>query len=111
MATTGRRACAGTYDDGWIVFSNPNRDKVLNLETEEVLRVYAGTSRGFSITDRGGSRAAAELINYLPDGSSRRNRTLLFCPPAGSTVSSASLVFNVIGRVRQTRGQGGCPRT
>jgi type IV fimbrial biogenesis protein FimT len=109
MAQTGNPECAGTYADGWIVFSNRDRDKVVDAGADEVLQAFEGLPHGFQLTNRSGTRAAFELINYLPDGSSHNTRTLMFCPPRQSVVQSLSIVLNIVGRARLVAGWGQCP--
>ena len=41
MAVTGKAECSGTYVDGWIVFANADKDKVVDAGTDEVLQVFA----------------------------------------------------------------------
>ncbi len=109
MASTGESICSGSLADGWIVFSNADKDRVVDAGTDEVLKVYEGLPPGYSLTNRAGTRTASELINYLPDGSSHRNRTLLLCSPAGAPVQSLSIVINIVGRPRLARDWGECP--
>lgn len=109
MATTGVAACAGTYEDGWLVYTNADRDRVVDAGTDEVIRVFEGMAAGYSLTNRTGTRSAFELINYLPDGSSRSNRTLLFCPPSPVSAPSRSIIINAVGRARLVTGGIPCP--
>ncbi|MEZ5572001.1 MAG: GspH/FimT family pseudopilin [Halioglobus sp.] len=109
MAITGAPECSGNYADGWIVFANADRDKVVDLATDQVLQVFEGIPSGYRLTNRSGTRDAFELINYLPDGSSPSNRTLLFCPPPGAAVPNLSVVINIVGRARLVGGWGECP--
>jgi type IV fimbrial biogenesis protein FimT len=109
MAITGKAQCSGTYAGGWIVFSNLDKDKVVDAGTDEVLQVFESLPPGYRMTNRSGSKAAFELINYLPDGSSHSNRTLLFCPPPHTTEQSQSIIINIVGRARLIGGWGECP--
>lgn len=109
MATTGKAQCSGTYAGGWIVFANTDKDKVVDAGTDEVLQVFESLPPGYRLTNRSGGKAAFELINYLPDGSSHSNRTLLFCPPLRTSRQSQSIIINIVGRARLTRGWGECP--
>ena len=111
MAATGAPVCSGIFADGWIVFSNADKDKVIDAGTDEILKVFAGLPPGYSLTNRAGTRAASELINYLPDGSSHRNRTLLLCSPATVRVQPLCFVINIVGRPRLARDWGECPST
>lgn len=101
--------CSGSYQDGWIVYSNPNRDSVVDPATDEIVAVFEGMPDGYSLTNRAASKAAKERITYFSDGSSRRPRTLMICPPAGSAIRSRSVVMNRMGRPRQAVGWGRCP--
>ena len=109
MAVTGKAQCSGTYVDGWIVFANADKDKVVDAGTDEVLQVFEGLPPGYQLTNRSGTRAAFKLINYLPSGSSHSNRTLLFCPPSDARVQPLSIVINIVGRARLKGGWGECP--
>ena len=109
MASTGTARCSGDYAGGWIVFSNVDRDRVVDDEADNIIRVFESIPRGYTLTNRAGTRSASELITYLPDGSSRRNRTLLICPPSGSIVQPWSIVLNRVGRARVSKGEGTCP--
>jgi type IV fimbrial biogenesis protein FimT len=109
MAVTGRPECTGTYAGGWIVFANADRDRIVDPGIDEVLRVYESLPADYTLTNRGGKRAAFELINYLPDGSSHSNRTLLFCTPSRAAMQSLSIVINIVGRARLVGEWGQCP--
>ncbi|MFK8051197.1 MAG: GspH/FimT family pseudopilin [Halioglobus sp.] len=101
--------CSGSYQNGWIIFSNPNRDTVIDPATDEVVAVFEGLPDGYSLTNRSATKAAKDLITYLSDGSSRKPRTLMICPPPGTAVPSRSIVMNRLGRPRQAVGWGHCP--
>ncbi len=109
MAVTGKAQCSGSYVDGWIVFANADKDEVVDADIDQVIQVFKGLPPGFQLTNRSGTRAAFKLINYLPNGSSRSNRTLLFCPPNNAHVRSLSIVINIVGRARLIGGWGKCP--
>ena len=111
MAVTGEATCTGVYGAGWIVFTNADKDKVVDTGTDEVLQVFEGLPPEYRVTNRSGTRAAFKLINYLPDGVSHSNRTLLFCPPPRTRVPSLSIVINIVGRARLAEGRGECPVT
>lgn len=108
MAAGGEAVCSGVYTNGWVVFANAGRDKIIEAGADEVLQVFAGLPAGYWLSNRSGSRDAADLINYLPDGSSHKNNTLQFCPPEHSPVESLSIVINIVGRARLAWGWGQC---
>jgi type IV fimbrial biogenesis protein FimT len=109
MASTGQAKCSGNYVGGWIVYSNADKDKVVDTGTDEVLQVFEGLPPDYRLTNQSGTKAAFELINYLPDGSSHSARTLLFCPPQRTSKLSLSIVINIVGRARLTGGWDECP--
>jgi type IV fimbrial biogenesis protein FimT len=108
MAVTGESICSGAFADGWIIFSNIDRDNVVD-KGDEVIRVFEAISAGYTLTNRKGTIPAQERITYLSDGSSRRNRTLLLCAPATGADIKKSLVMNIVGRPRISRSWGTCP--
>ena len=108
MAASGKARCSGAYVDGWIVFANTDKDKVVDAGTDEVLQVFEGLPPGYRLTNRSGTRAAFTIINFLPSGFSRSNRTLLFCPPNAAAAQSLSIVINIVGRARLIKGNGKC---
>jgi len=106
--STGVASCSRNYADGWIVFTNLDRDRNVDRGSDEIIRIFQGIPPGYSLTNKAGTRNAFELISYRPDGSSRRNRTLMICPPRGRSIPSWSVVMNVVGRPRIARGWGEC---
>jgi type IV fimbrial biogenesis protein FimT len=109
MAVTGEATCAGRFADGWIVFTNRDRDPLVDPGADEVIRVFEPIPAGYSLTNLAGTAAAVEPITYLPDGSSRRNLSLLVCPPVSYRLEPWTVVLNTVGRARAARGEGQCP--
>ena len=108
MSGTDVAICGGTYADGWLVFSNSNRDRVIDNGVDEVLQVFPPLPTGYTLTNRDGSRLERGIISYLPDGSSRVNRTLLICAPPGIDTEPLGVVVNNVGRPRLAMGWGKC---
>jgi type IV fimbrial biogenesis protein FimT len=109
MAGTGIAECSGDYTDGWIVFTNRDRNAQVDSGSDEIIRVFESIPRGYSLTNRTGGSPATGLITYLPDGSSRVNRTLLVCPPGNRRMEPWSVILNNVGRARAAKGEGQCP--
>jgi len=109
MAATGKPECAGTYAGGWIVFANADKDRVVDSGEDQVLEVFEALPPGYRLTNRSATREAFEAINYLPDGSSHSNRTLMLCPPRGIAVQALAIVINIVGRARLAGELGECP--
>jgi type IV fimbrial biogenesis protein FimT len=107
MWQTGEATCTGSYQDGWIVFSNVNRDDQVDVATDDVIRVYAALPEGYAVANRLATRAVTKRITYRADGSSYRNLTLQVCSPDGR-IPSMSIVLNIVGRARLDRNWGQC---
>ncbi|MEH6610821.1 MAG: GspH/FimT family protein [Halioglobus sp.] len=108
MALTGEPVCSGVFADGWIVFSNRDRDNKVGSK-DQIIRVFDALPEGYTLSNRKGTIPAQEKITYLGDGSSRQNRTLLLCAPASAGDISKSLVMNMVGRPRLAMEWGTCP--
>ena len=107
-ASDGVAACSKTYADGWIIFTNSDRDRVVDEGSDNIVKAFEGLPAGYSLTNKTASKDASELISYRPDGSSRRNMTLLICSPRDWSILSWSVVLNMVGRPRVARGWGQC---
>jgi type IV fimbrial biogenesis protein FimT len=108
FGSDGIARCSKNYVDGWIVFSNRDKDRVVDEGLDEIIRVFSGLPSGYSLTNKAGTIDAHELISYYPDGSSRKNRTLMICPARGQSATSWSVVMNMVGRPRVAKGWGEC---
>ena len=111
MADSGVPDCAGDFNDGWIVFTNRNRDRIIDAGSDRIIRAFEAIPPGYSLTNLAGSRPIEELITYLPDGSSRRNLSLLLCPPDSNRIEPWRVVLNQVGRARAARAPAQCPRS
>jgi len=108
MARTGEATCTGIYADGWIMYSNRNRDRVVDSD-DELIKVFNGLAPGYSLTNRAATRDENQLITYYPDGTAHRNRTLMICSKQYPDLSSWSVIMNIVGRPRIARDWGDCP--
>ena len=108
-ASDGAATCSRTYVDGWLVFTNADRDRDVDEGVDKIVKAFDGLPPGYSLSNKAGSQNAFELISYRPDGSSRRNMTLLLCSPQSWSIPSWSIVMNIVGRPRVARAWGQCP--
>ncbi|MEM1153022.1 MAG: GspH/FimT family pseudopilin [Pseudomonadota bacterium] len=108
MASTGLASCTGTFDRGWILFTNRDRNSTYTPATDELLRVFSPIPAGLRLTNSGGSQAVGGLITFLPDGSSRRNLSLLLCAKDGPSLASQRVILNAVGRARSIKGDTQC---
>lgn len=108
MSSTGLAVCGGTFDDGWILFTNVDRKPSFSPSTDEVLQVFSPIPSGLRLTNSVGDRAVGGIITFLPDGSSRRNLSLLFCAIGSPSLASQRVVLNSVGRARAIKGDTQC---
>lgn len=102
------RSCGGVFAQGWLIYADRDGDRELDAG-EPLLRAAPGLDAGLTLTNRAATRDAGEIIVYLPDGSSRRNRTLMLCSARRPDLASFSVVINRVGRPRMARDWGECP--
>ena len=110
MALSGVPSCVGDYGDGWIVFTNRDRNPEVDPGVDEIIQAFEPVPEGYSLTNKQGNREVSDLITYLPDGSSRKNLSLHVCPPPGAGVLPITVVLNSVGRARADSGAAPCPR-
>ncbi|MEM6579910.1 MAG: GspH/FimT family pseudopilin [Pseudomonadota bacterium] len=108
MARTGLASCAGTFDQGWILFTNHGRNNTYTPATDELLQVFSPVPVGLRLTNSAGNQTVGGIITFLPDGSSRRNLSLLFCAEGGPALASQRIVLNAVGRARSIKGDAQC---
>ncbi len=108
IAHSGEASCAGDYAQGWMIFANVDRDRSVDAGSDEVLHIFSGVPHGFSVRNGAGTGYAERAINFLPDGTSRSNQTLMVCPPAGSAIAPRAVVINIAGRARLHEGDAPC---
>jgi type IV fimbrial biogenesis protein FimT len=105
----GSSACDGSYQPGWLVYVDVDRNRAYSDRSDQLLRVWPPLADGVRLTDRGGSRLLTGALGFLPDGSARRSLTLRLCSPAGRSVASRSTVLSRGGRLRTRRDADPCP--
>ncbi len=108
MAESGLAQCSGFFEQGWIVFTNADRDSDVDAATDEVLEVFAALPPGYRLLNRLGTKREWRQFNYLSNGSAHSNRTLVFCPPSTAVTDPVAVVINIIGRARLESGVGEC---
>lgn len=122
-STSATPTCGGEFEDGWIVFTDPNGDVQFDAG-EALLRAYPALPDAITVTNTG----QGDYFAFGPTGQGRGTvlaqpptTTAVFCDARGNvetTVNnSAARVLRVlpIGRatvlrtVAQVTAQGGCP--
>lgn len=95
-------SCApkGGYEQGWIVFVDPNNNATADAD-EEIIRVFAALPAGTGMTLNGNNPVAA-YVSYTADGVARlasgafQAGTLTACLPP----RARRIVINSVGRVK-----------
>lgn len=64
-SSSNASTCTGTWEQGWIIFTDDNGDGVVDAGTEEVLRVWEGLAGGATLTET----ASISTIQYDRQGS------------------------------------------
>jgi type IV fimbrial biogenesis protein FimT len=98
-------AAGGDYEQGWIVFNDPNSNAAVDPPNEQVIRAYGPLSEGLTLTGNGN---VVNYVSFVPAGVSQlinggfQNGTLTLCK-AGYATSARQLVLGRGGRVRVER--------
>lgn len=122
-ATSANPSCGGEFEDGWLLFADPNGDAQYNAG-EVLLRAYPAMGRDIDVTAAG----QGHYFAYGPNGLGRGTigalpptTSAVLCDDRGNVTASgnvsAARVLRVlpIGRatilrtVAQVNDQGGCP--
>lgn len=116
----GSDCATGNWEDGWKVFEDCNDNQTIDNATcpdrnadgaadnEEVLRVHAALSAGWTLR---GNNNVTNRITFLPDGRTNNNGTLVACKGGvrnvGNQTRSSAVVVNVTGRARVSPDSNG----
>jgi type IV fimbrial biogenesis protein FimT len=97
--------CSGSWEDGWIVFTNSDGDDTVDVGVDTVVRVYAGLSTGYTLS----GTIDASTLTYFADGSyAGGTGTINLCSPDADTAQGWSVMLNTVGRPRVSQGVSGC---
>lgn len=87
---------SGDWSQGWMIFTNPDSDTVLD-PGEELLRIH-GALKG--VTSFSGNNNVVNQVSFSPQGLARgSNGTITYCDSRGADLAGA-LVISVSGQVR-----------
>jgi type IV fimbrial biogenesis protein FimT len=107
---------SGGYQQGWIVFADPNGNATVDANELPVIRAYGALSGGLTLI---GNVNVANYVSFvpagisqlsIPDGGGFQAGTLTLCK-SGYTTSSRQMVLSRGGRVQVQRSEpaAGCP--
>ena len=98
-------SCTGGWQEGWIVFSNLDADNVLDVGTDQIIRVYEGLSGGHAFE----SSVGTDAMTYFSDGSfASGSATVRLCAQDGDLDHSWTVDINTVGRPRVSQGAAAC---
>jgi type IV fimbrial biogenesis protein FimT len=84
----------GSWQDGWIVFQNTNRDQPANRDVgEEILYRHDGWRGGVITSNR-------VSFSFRPTSQSDVNGTVLFCQLHGTPSDARAIIISHTGRAR-----------
>lgn len=91
-------SCSGDWQQGWIVFTNPNNDDSVDTGSDEILRVHETLPNGITMN---ANTNFTTRITYRSDGriTNTVGGTFFFCPASGTT-DARQIVVNGAGRAR-----------
>jgi len=96
------------WQDGWIMFTDPNRNGDFEAATELILNTGGSFSGSYVLV----ATRHKDWFGYRPDGtavgnSGSGNTTFLMCKPGAEQSLSRRVVISVVGRPRIDAGSGG----
>jgi type IV fimbrial biogenesis protein FimT len=98
-------SCTGDWEDGWIVFTNIDGDNTVDSGVDQVIRVYRGVSKGYTLN----GTISARTLTYSGDGSYVGGAgTINICSPSADITQGWSLMLNTVGRPRAKQGVSAC---
>lgn len=102
-SSTDQLTCANSasWESGWLVFSDENRDTIVDAPNDIMLSRNAGLPTGFTLTDI--DFVSPGIIQYLPSGALRGvdpDGTFILCESANNDVERArGINISNMGRV------------
>ncbi|MHA7816199.1 MAG: GspH/FimT family pseudopilin [Pseudohaliea sp.] len=102
----GDPACGAASGEGWLLFTDGDRDLSFRSDDDDLLRVERLARRGELHVLDGRGRIFAGAIAYRPDGSVRTPATLTLC--SGGGTRTLHVVVSMTGRVRTAREEQPC---
>ncbi|MEP5766485.1 MAG: GspH/FimT family pseudopilin [Halieaceae bacterium] len=103
--STNGSSCGGSWEDGWIVFSNLDADDVVDSGVDEVIRVFDNVLDGHDLAGTVGN----DTLSYSADGSySGGSDTMRICSADLSLDHSWTVTVNTVGRPRASIGASSC---
>lgn len=106
-ASAGGAACTGgPWDQGWVVFTDPNNNATVNAAVN-ILRVHAALDGGNTLV---GNQNVVNYVSYIPSGVTQQTGgalqlgTITLCSP--DLNSARTITINSVGR--PSRDEAAC---
>jgi type IV fimbrial biogenesis protein FimT len=101
-------SCSGSWNDGWIIFVNPNGGSPAAVDTgETVVAAHEGLSSGYTLA----SDTFTSDLTFAADGSASNTGTFAVCHDASTTGARAIIVTTLRPRVGTDTDGDGIPNT
>lgn len=99
-------SCAGTWNDGWIVFVDLNDDKARDPKTEVLVKAFEALAPNYSL---GTDAVFATSMTYRSDGSASNTGMFAFCHDDEIEGSRALIVTPLRPRVARDKDNDRIP--
>lgn len=101
--------CGGRFDDGWLLKVR-QRDLRSAIDADvTLLRKELALTRGYTIRQQDGLRAAVAPLTFRADGTTGLGATFRICLPVGASAAGWRVVVSATGRPRLQRDPVPCP--
>ena len=104
-----------TWKSGWIIFTDVDKDAVVDSGTDTRLRIQGELNGGPDLRLTLNDTSSAGIYQFLPDGSSRDRDfdgstigTFILCPKSKDVNKAKALNINFIGRSSPAQGATRC---
>lgn len=100
-----------TWQSGWIVFTDVDKDAVVDSGVDEVIQIQGTLTGGTELRLTNNDAASAGIYQFLSDGSSRDRDlsgstigTFILCNQAKEVNKAKAININFIGRASRAQG-------
>ena len=104
-SSNDQASCSGAWEDGWILFSDKNKDGTIDVGDSDELILVTGAVKGDN--DVRLVAAATGMIQYESTGYSNQSGVFIACPSDQDTEYSRALIVGSSGLVRNSHDTDG----
>jgi len=111
-SSDGATCNVDTWESGWIVFTDKNKDNAINSSTDYLIKIQSQLNGGTTL--RLSNYDVPGIYQFLPDGSSRDRDlsgtsmgTFTLCNKEAEVAKAKAINVNFIGRTTRAEDNGG----